>query len=246
VNPPFLIIAHRGSSGEAPENTLAAFLQADRDRADMVELDVRLSLDGGLVVFHDRRLGRTAPGWRRINAVPSEGLQELDAGRWFGERFTGERIPSLRDVLDHLPHRTGVNVEVKTDGDRARRGLLASRLASELRTERRRLLVSSFDHHFLRIFRRHRPDIPLGVLYMAVRDLRLRPSTLARRSGAGTFICSAAQLRRRFCRDAGQHGMTVLAYGVNTRRHLQRALRLGVHGVITDVPRTIRSLVTHL
>jgi glycerophosphoryl diester phosphodiesterase len=225
---------------------MAAFLRADRERADMVELDVRLSQDAELVVFHDRRLGRTAPGRKRIRDVTSTVLRGLDAGGWFGSRFVGEPIPALREVLHRLPQRTGVNVEVKTDGDRARRPLLASRLAALLRLERRRLLVSSFDHTFLKVFRELGTGIPTGALYMAVRDLRIRPSVLRRRTGASTFICSSAQLRKRYCRDAGRHGMTVLVYGVNTERQLRRAARLGADGVITDVPRLIRSLVSQL
>lgn len=242
---PLLIIGHRGSCGEAPENTLAAFLLAERQGADMVELDVRLTRDGALVVFHDRRLGRTAPGWKRVNDVTLSRLRALDAGRWFSERFAGERIPTLQEVFHRLPVRLGVNVEVKTDGDRRRRTLLASALASLLRGERRRLLVSSFDHTFLTALHHRAPEIPIGTLYMAVRDLRRRPSVLARRTGASAFICSIAQLRKRFVRDAGDHGMAVLVYGVNTERQLRRAVRLGVDGVITDVPRTMRSLVTH-
>jgi len=240
------IIGHRGSSGEAPENTMAAFLLAHRQAADMVELDVRLSLDGELVVFHDRRLGRTAPGWKRVKDVPLYRLRTLDAGRWFGDRFAGERVPTLREVLHRLPQRVGVNVEVKTDGDRRRKSLLASRLVSLLRPERRRLLVSSFDHAFLKTFRQRASGIPTGALYMPVRDLRLRPSTIARRTGAAAFICSIAQLRKRMVRDALDHSITVVVYGVNAERHLRKALRLGVDAVITDHPRKIRSLVTQL
>jgi glycerophosphoryl diester phosphodiesterase len=225
---------------------MAAFLLADRQGADMVELDVRLSRDGEPVVFHDRRLGRTARGWKRVSDHTLAHLRTLDAGRWFSDRFAGERIPTLREVLHRLPPRLGVNIEVKTDGDRKRRHLLASRLGAFLRPERRLLLVSSFDHRFLKIFHPYAAGIPTGALYMAVRDLRTRPSVLARRTGASVFICSSAQLRKRFVRDAREHGMRVLVYGVNTGRHLQRILRFGADGVITDHPRKIRSLVTHL
>ena len=233
-----MIVAHRGSSGTAPENTLAAFRLAAKAGADMIELDVRLTADRHLIVFHDRRLGRTAEGsgpiWTRTLAE----LRALDAGSWFGHRFRREKIPTLHEVFHAVPRKVGINVEVKTDGDpRRKRGMEDALLAAILsEAEERTILVSSFNHAMLGRLHRRAPHLKLGALYMPVRDVAKRPSALARRLGASVFICSRSQLRKRFVRNARHHDLTVVVYGVNTVRHLARARRYGVDGIITDFP----------
>lgn len=223
---------------------MAAFLQAAREGADMVELDARLTRDGVLVVFHDRRLGRTARGWRAVRDLDATTLCRTSAGLWFGESFRHERIPLLMEVLERLPARIGVNIEVKTDGDRKRYPVLALRLATALRSTDRPILVSSFDHQFIRLFTTHAPTVPTGVIYMAVRDFRKRPAVMARSAGAGTFICSIAQLRRRFVVEGRARGIAVMVYGVNSRRHCRKAVLYGVNGIITNHPARMRLLVS--
>lgn len=233
-----LIVAHRGCSGSAPENTLAAFQMAAAQGADMIELDVRMSQDGELVVIHDRRLDRTTDGSGAVFRKRLADLQALDAGSWYARRFSGERIPALRNVFRLLPRRIGLNIEVKTDGDRHRSGLLAQELGRLIRKQShsRQVLVSSFDHQFLVKFHLLHPSVPTGALYLAVRDLGKKPSRIGRRTGANTFICSRTQVRKRFVTDAHTHRMAVAVYGVNRRSELARMLQLGVDAVITDHP----------
>ena len=233
-----VIIAHRGSSGTAPENTLAAFRLAVKEGADMIELDVRLTADRHLVVFHDRRLGRTAGGHGPIWTKTLAELRGLDAGTWFGQRFRGEKIPTLHEVFRAVPRKVGINVEVKTDGDPRKKADLEEVLLAAIRTEaeERTILVSSFNHALLRRLHRLAPHLTLGALYMPVRDVGKRPSALAHRLGVSAFICSRSQLRKRFVRNAHHHALAVLVYGVNTARHLARARRFGVDGIITDFP----------
>jgi glycerophosphoryl diester phosphodiesterase len=239
------VIAHRGSSSAAPENTLAAFERAVSDGADLIEFDVRMSRDGVLVVIHDRRIFRTTGGAGRVRDLSLSSLVQLDAGGWFGSRFSGERIPTLEKVLDSVPPRVGFDIEVKTDGDRKRNGPVAAEIVRLLRAggSRRSILVSSFDHGFLRTLHGIAPALSLGALYTAVRDFGVLPSRLCRRAGASTFICSRSQLRLRHCRDARQHGIAVVVYGVDRPEHLRRVLRLGVDSVITNVPREVRRML---
>jgi glycerophosphoryl diester phosphodiesterase len=233
-----IISAHRGSSGSSPENTLAAFRLAVRAGADMIELDVRLTADRHLVVFHDRRLGRTAQGSGLIWTKTLAELRSLDAGSWFSPRFHGEKIPTLHDVFRSVPRKVGLNIEVKTDGDPRKKADLEEVLLAAIRTEagERTILVSSFNHGLLRKLHQRAPQLNLGALYMPVRDVAKTPSALARRLGISAFICSRSQLRRRFVRNAHQHGLAVIVYGVNSPRHLVRARRYGVDAIITDFP----------
>ena len=106
-----IILGHRGASAEAPENTLAAFRLAVEQGADGVELDVWRCGSGEVVVHHDPDTARTGGVARLVSSTPWAELRRLDVGSWKGERFAGERIPLLAEVLDALPTAV-VNVEL--------------------------------------------------------------------------------------------------------------------------------------
>jgi glycerophosphoryl diester phosphodiesterase len=106
-----------------------------------------------------------------------------------------------------------------------------------------RVLVSSFDHKFLRRVHVLDPSISTGALYLSVRDTGKKPSALARTVGTRTFICSRTQLRKRFVEDAHNHGIQVACYVINTSEHLEQVLRHGVDVVVTDFPKRIRGLL---
>ena len=233
-----LVIAHRGSSGCVPENTMAAFRRAVEEGADMIELDVRVAGDGELVVHHDRHLGRTSSGRGRIQDLSLEQIQSVDAGSWFSSRYAGERIPSLAEVLRWLPDGVGLDVEVKTDGDLRSRRSLAEECVRVLGRCRwsGQLMLSSFDHTLLRSLGPVRCSLITGVIFSPVRDFQASPSELARRVGAGVFVCSRRQLRKRHVRDAQEHGVAIACYGVNTGAQLRSVMELGVEAVMTDFP----------
>src|SRR5438105_2386269 len=96
-----LILAHRGASGYAPENTYAAFDLAVAQGAAGIETDVQIARDGVLMLFHDERVDRTTDGSGALAELAHEQLAALDAGCWFGAQFAGERIPVLEEFLDH-------------------------------------------------------------------------------------------------------------------------------------------------
>jgi glycerophosphoryl diester phosphodiesterase len=231
---------------------MPAFRQALLDGADMIEFDVRLSADGVPVVIHDRRLNRTGKRSGRVRDLPADLLARVDVGRGrLRERLRarlrartgktpqiGATIPLLEELFAGLPRTIGFDIELKTDGDRRRRGELVQRVAELVGREGkgRRILVTSFDHRALRLFRKHSPGTPVGVLYFSVRDLGIPSGVLARRSGAEVYICSRAQLRLRHIQDAHRSRVSVVVYGVNTLRQLRQVRRRGVDGVITDHP----------
>ena len=108
-----LIYAHRGASALAPENTLAAFLLAQRLGADGIELDVMLTADNQLIVIHDDTVDRTTNGHGKVAEMPLAALRELDAGSYFGEAFRGEKLPTLAEVYEALGGKLRINVELK-------------------------------------------------------------------------------------------------------------------------------------
>src|SRR4030095_6460093 len=147
-----LILGHRGSSATAPENTLAAFSQAIRDRADGIEFDVRLSRDGGPVVIHEPPLKRTGRIDGLVSALTAAELQQVDVGSWFAEQrqttktFAGEKLPSLAQVFDLFAENDGVlYVEMKSDGNEW--AALAGEVAGLSRESKMkdRIVIESFD-----------------------------------------------------------------------------------------------------
>jgi glycerophosphoryl diester phosphodiesterase len=240
-----LVVAHRGASGNAPENTMAAFRRAIQQGADMIELDVRMTKDFHVIVHHDRTVKRTTgrPGY--VWDLTLQQIRMLDAGSWFHPRFAGEQIPTLRQVLEMLPEHMMVNIEVKTDGDPRQRLALEEvciLIIMEKHCEQR-AIVSSFDHAFLTRMHSLYPVIRTGALYMPLRDIRKSPSSIAKRTGASAFICAQNHMSEKLLRDARSRKMLTATYVVNEAGQLREALRLGVDAVITDYPgKIVRAL----
>src|SRR5687767_2479124 len=93
-------VAHRGASGYAPENTIAAFDKGVEMKADYIEIDVQRSKDGELVIIHDTKVDRTTDGTGNVKDLTFEQIRSLDAGSWKGEQFKGEKIPTFDEILD--------------------------------------------------------------------------------------------------------------------------------------------------
>ncbi len=108
--------AHRGARLDRPENTIAAFERAIEAGATAVEIDVRTSRDGKLVIMHDAKVGRTTNGTGRINDLTWAELSALDAGSWFGADYATERVPSLDQVLQVCRGRIGIHLDLKEEG----------------------------------------------------------------------------------------------------------------------------------
>ncbi|MEN6644984.1 MAG: glycerophosphodiester phosphodiesterase family protein [Armatimonadia bacterium] len=111
------LMAHRGNSALAPENTLAAFAMALKTPSQWTELDVHLTADGEVVVMHDATVDRTTNGSGVIAEMTLAQIKALDAGSWFGAEFTNERVPTLAEVVDLVQDRIRLNVEIKSSAD---------------------------------------------------------------------------------------------------------------------------------
>lgn len=159
--------AHRGFSEHYPENTMLAFSRAVEVGADRVEMDLGLTRDGVVVLLHDRTLDRTTDGRGPVASFEHPHVASLDAGAWKHERFAGERVPTLRDVIDGIAHDAVLNIELKT---RDRTGALAQRTldgALEVLRETgvvERVVLSSFDALALRAIAEREPGLRLLLL----------------------------------------------------------------------------------
>ena len=229
-----LVIAHRGASGHAPENTLAAFKRAMELGARAVEFDVHQTSDGELVVAHDDDLKRCGRDKRRLKAISWAEAAKCDVGRWFGEDFAGERMPRLSDVLDALPAPVELHVELK-HGSKVYPGieekvvnLLRERGALE------RSVISSFDHAALKRVRALDAKARIGYLL----GLTLLANGLREMGeiAAESLNLALRQSQARAVKAAHDRGFRVLVYTVNTPADRDRLGKLGVDGIFTNFP----------
>jgi glycerophosphoryl diester phosphodiesterase len=234
-----LVIAHRGASFLAPENTGAAFELARRLGADAIELDAKRTLDGHVVCFHDRTLERTTGASGSVGRSTLAALRYLDAGSWKGEAFAGERIPTLAEVLDLAKGSLLVNVEL-TDywGDQAKLVEQAAAVVSRGAAEAR-VLFSSFQSGALVAAQRLAPHIPrahlVGPTWLAYRD-RL----VWRRADVQAVHPHASLARADRIAAAHRAGRRVHVYTVNDSEGMARLWEMGVDGLISDLPDVAR------
>jgi glycerophosphoryl diester phosphodiesterase len=206
-------MAHRGWSGKAPENTMTAIrLALAEPDIRAIEVDVQLSKDGVPVLFHDFSLERTTNGSGRVQDLTLAELRELDAGSWFGERFAGERIPALEEVLAAVKGRCTLNIELKTAADM--HPGLAERVLKLLDQHgmKRDVYLTSFDHELIRQVRRLDAEVKTGLIVYG------RPVMILeqlRQAGADMLSMSYPFLTRELACEAIDQGFGVIAWTVD-------------------------------
>jgi glycerophosphoryl diester phosphodiesterase len=233
---PVLVIAHRGFSGGAPENTLAAFKKAIDLGVDMIELDVLLSKDGQIVVIHDDTLNRTTNGKGRVTDYTLDELKQLDAGSWFGTQFSGEKIPTLKEMLELTRGKMFLNIELKK-GDLGRYTMmdLADRSLQEVEEVGmlNQVVFASFDPSAIDRILEKNPKIPVALIYSQSWTF---PQEVTGGRSISVLSCSGKVLTQTNISKTHQRGMKVIAWTLNTEEHMQHFLNMGVDGIITDYP----------
>lgn len=151
-----IIIAHRGASKDAPENTLAAFREAWAQGADAIEADFRLTVDGAIVCIHDPVTDRVSSKSLVVAESTLAGLRSLDVGEWKGRSFRGERVPTMGEVLALVPPGKGIVMEIKC-------GLeimpALDRVLAESTLSPEQIAIISFNDHFIQLFKQRHPRI---------------------------------------------------------------------------------------
>lgn len=230
------LIAHRGASGYAPENTKVAFKIALEMGATAMELDVRETSDSRIVVLHDESLKRTAGLRAMVGEVPYTQVSTLDAGSWFDRRFAGERVPLLEHVLDLAKGKAEMHVEVKGSG--ARPGF-ERRLLDLLRRTGwlQNAIVSSFHPEILKKLRELDKRVRLGYLVGGgPLVLPIKAVQDAKGIRCESIHLSMSQVNTRWMRVNKDHGLATLVYTVNKPEDLAKMENLGVDAVFTNYP----------
>jgi glycerophosphoryl diester phosphodiesterase len=231
-----VIFAHRGASAHAPENTLAAFELALAQNADAIELDVKLSADGQVVVIHDATVDRTTDGHGRVKDLTFSQLRALDAGSFFSENDRGEKIPTLHEVFEAVGKRTLINVELTnytTRGD-----ALVETVCSLVKKcgLQKHVMFSSFFASNLSKARAYLPEVPRGLLALngfLGAWARSFGFNFGRYQALHPYLTDVTpqQVRRVHRLNRRIHVWTV-----NAAEDMRRLFRWGVDAIFTDDP----------
>jgi glycerophosphoryl diester phosphodiesterase len=235
-----LVIAHRGASCDAPENTIVAFELASAHGADAIHLDVQLSRDGRPVVIHDGTLERTTDGMGAVRDRTVRELKRLDAGAWRGRRFRGQRIQTLEEVLERFRDRLQFWVELPAGSDQY--SDIEDRVVSllEIYEVGERAVIQSLDHRALARIRAMERGVRLGG-----RIDRGPIDSVSAVEAGWHAVCPAAELVSGETMTALQGaGLACYACTVNEPAHMDRLVGIRVSGIITGRPDWLRERIT--
>ncbi|MEM8964749.1 MAG: glycerophosphodiester phosphodiesterase family protein [Acidobacteriota bacterium] len=241
------IIAHRGVSGDAPENTLVAFEKAIQMRADMIELDVTFTRDGQVVCLHDETLDRTTSGSGDPRTQTLEELRELDAGSWFDAQYAGERMPTLDEALRLMKDEILVNIEIKSEAvdEGEEPGIVEAIAALVKRLDMvDQVVISSFSRRGLERSRRVAPEIARAVLYTDDQYPDLAPGAALLALEAVAVNVHHRQATLSTVKDVHGAGGIVMVYTVNDPALAETLFVNGVDAIFSDQPGQMIALFT--
>ncbi|MGA2526808.1 MAG: glycerophosphodiester phosphodiesterase family protein [Smithellaceae bacterium] len=245
----FTAIAHRGASAYYPENTMESFQGAISMGADMIELDVQLTSDGEVVVFHDEKLTRCTNGKGRIADYTLAELKKLDAGSWFGKEYQGAKIPTLEEALSLCRDKIAVNIEIKTEAvdENIRNGIEEKSLnIVEMRGMREHIVFSSFDPRAIRHLKEIDRIVTAAVLFEKGYYGSKLPSEIIELLGADAFNCSQNELSKKWLMNLKSNNIPVNIYTVNDKKNMRRFLDMGVSGIFTNKPDLLKAVLVDI
>jgi glycerophosphoryl diester phosphodiesterase len=227
-----LAIAHRGASGYAPENTLAAFRRAVAQGATFIETDLHLTRDAHFIAVHDETVERTTNGQGAVHQMTLAELRRLDAGSWFASEFMGERIPTLEEILEFARKNDVVfYLELKPNGFWGGEHALISALRNS--SEIARSVIISFDPSILTSLRKLEPTLMTGLLYNGSIE---QPFEKALDIGARQIVVRGDLVTPNLLQRARKQDLQVVCWTVNSPAHMRLLVSAGVDGIMTDYP----------
>jgi glycerophosphoryl diester phosphodiesterase len=233
---PVLVIAHRGFSGQAPENTLIAFKNAMDLGCDMIELDIHLSKDREVVVMHDDTLNRTTTGQGRIADFTLNELKKLDAGSWLGAQFSDERIPTLKEVLKLSKDKIPVNIEIK----HSKEGKypieeLAEKALKEVKEVGMINQVNFFSFNSIAL-KRIRDKEPKAWVTLLYHEAWKFPRDITKGEDYPILGLRDKHLTKEGIAQSHQQGLQVYVWTVDAPEEMEKFINWGVDGIITNHP----------
>lgn len=229
-----LVYAHRGASGYAPENTMAAFKKAVELGSHGIECDVQMTKDGKLVICHDETLERTTDGKGLLKDLSYDEIKELDAGGWFDRKFKNERIPQLSELLK-LVKDNGLllNIEIKSgivQYPGIEQKIMAEVGAFGLTSK---VIISSFNHYAVKKCKEINPSVKTGILYM---EGIFEPWNYMKSLGCECAHPFYMALVPEISRELKARGHIINVFTVNDLKAAIELVKMGVDGIITNYP----------
>lgn len=226
------VIGHRGASGHAPENTLAAFRKAVALGATFIETDLQLSRDAHFVAIHDDTVNRTTNGRGPVHDLTLAELRQLDAGSWFGSQFSGERVPTLEEILEFSKKSDVVfYLELKPSGAWGGEHALIGALRDS--GEVARAVVICFDPSLVLNVHKIEPTVMTGLLYDGQLD---KPIEKALEIGARQLVVRGDLVTPALLAQARKKDLQVVCWTVNHPAHMRMLIEAGVAGIMSDYP----------
>ena len=230
------ITAHRGSSKMAPENTMAALETAMDEMADYSEIDVQTTADGVVVLFHDLNAKRITGVDRRLGTMTWEEVQQLDAGNYFAEKFAGEKIPRLDQVLEACKGRMMLNIELKNIGDDTELPEQVAALVKEYEMEDQ-CVITSVKPRYLERVKNFNPDLKTGYILAAAYGRVYENDAVDFISIRSSFVT------RNLVEACHEKGKAIHVWTVNSEAEMEQMKMLNVDNIITDYPTRAREIL---
>jgi glycerophosphoryl diester phosphodiesterase len=237
------VVAHRGASGHAPENTMAAFRRAVEMGARFIETDLHLTRDARVVAIHDSTLDRTTNGHGLVDSMPLEEVRALDAGAWFtsplSESFAGERIPTLDEIVRFAKETDVIfYLEIKSDSTWGVEHAVVAALRDT--GEAARALILSFDPATLISVNRLDQTMMTGYLCEHPSNDLVERTV---RAGARQIAPRGDLVTPEMVKKAHQAGLQVVAWTINEPDQMRRLITAGVDGIMSDYPDRLVSVL---
>ena len=241
-----LIIAHRGASIYAPENTIAAFELAHQQGAQAVELDAKLSADGHVMVIHDQTVNRTTDGTGKVRDLSLHALKKLDAGIFFGSEFKNEPIPTLDEVFEAVGKKLIINIELTNyatpfdDLPRKTAELVNKYNLAD------KIFFSTFNPIALFRIRQLLPDVPAGLLLAQGLSGKISQAVTSRFISYQSLHPHYLDMNQDLITKAHRKNQLVFTYTVNIPDDMRQLFKLGVDGIFTDDPPLAQNILNEV
>lgn len=233
------VIAHRGASGHAPENTLAAFERAVQLGAPFIETDLHLTRDARFVAIHDATLERTTNGKGLVHDFTLAELKQLDAGKWYDREFMDERVPTLEEILEFSRKYDAVfYLELKYDAAWGMHHALVAALRNA--ESAARTVMISFDPATVRAVHALDPSLMTGLL---VEKEAGNFVDVACQAGARQICAAESIVTPDLVAAAHRADLHVVAWTVNSGDQMREMMAAGVDGIMTDFPDRLRATI---
>lgn len=228
------IIAHRGASAYAPENTAQAIIKAAKMGATWVEVDVTITKNHTAVIFHDPTLERCSNGTGRITQTSDGMLNTLDFGSWFGSQFSGERLLTLKALIEiAVEYNLGLNLEIKPDEGMELQTIIAIKHCLEECKRKPVIVFSCFSLKALEQSCVYLSDYPRALLVDNINDAC--EDSIRKIQACGLHF-NAEKTDETSIRRLAKNGLPLLAYTVNDKNHAEQLLSFGVTAIFSDYP----------